>query len=407
MKRSAKDIDITKPETIFPYVAECINRHYKRYSFRGVILKIGKMDVDAYNACIANNDRDALAPAIKNICAECCSRIKARSLKLPPAHIAERQDHTTGKIRQIGEESAYQQIFDYIAVRACSEIWRRRLALQQVSSIKKRGQIMGVKMIKSWAEKDRAASAYAAKHGLRYSKKMKYFAKLDVRKCYPSCRLENFLKLFARDCGNKELLWLWEQLLKSHLVDGNKGFMIGALISQWAAQYMLSFTWLYAMQLSYVRRGKKVRSVTHGLLFMDDMVFTGSNRKQLQKALKQITAFTLRNSGLEIKPLWHIHAFDDVGIDMMGYVIHANGKITIRGRNYIRIRRCLLRYNARGRYTLTQARRACSYKGFIKHSDSRKIQKLYGTAKAYRAAAYTVSRHDRQTRRQNNAKSLF
>lgn len=406
MKRSAKNIDITNPDVIFPYVQECVFRHYKRYSFRGLISKIGKMDNDAYGVCVANNDRDMLIPAIKNICKESCERIKAKNLMLPPAHIAEREDRTTGKMRQIGEESAYQQVFDYIAVRSCNDIWRRRLALQQVSSIKKRGQIMGVKMIKSWAQKDKAAAAYAVKHGLRYNKKMRYFAKLDVKKCYPSCRIANFLKLFRRDCGNKDILWLWETLLKSHLVDGNKGFMIGALVSQWAAQYMLSFTWLHAMQLGSVRRGKKIKSVTHGLLFMDDMVFAGSNRKELRKALKSITAFTAQNVGLEIKPLWHIHPFDRFGIDMMGYVVHANGKITIRGRNYIKIRRCLLRYNARGRYTLKQARRACSYKGFIKHSDSRTIQKLYGAAQAYRAAADIVSRHDKK-RRQQNAKSLF
>lgn len=406
MKRSAKNIDITNPDVIFPYVQECVFRHYKRYSFRGLISKIGKMDNEAYSACIANNDRDMLIPAIKNICKESCERIKDKNLMLPPAHIAEREDRTTGKMRQIGEESAYQQVFDYIAVRSCNDIWRRRLALQQVSSIKKRGQIMGVKMIKSWAKKDKAAATYAVKHGLRYSKKMRYFAKLDVKKCYPSCRVANFLRLFQRDCGNKDILWLWETLLKSHLVDGNKGFMIGALVSQWAAQYMLSFTWLHAMQLGSVRRGKKIKSVTHGLLFMDDMVFTGSSRKELRKALKSITAFTTQNAGLEIKPLWHIHPFDRVGIDMMGYVVHANGKITIRGRNYIKIRRCLLRYNARGRYTLKQARRACSYKGFIKHSDSRTIQKLYGAAQAYRAAADIVSRHDKK-RRQQNAKSLF
>lgn len=407
MKRSAKNIDITNPKVIYPYAAECIFRHYKRYSFRGLLLKIGKMDIATYNACIANDDRAALITAINNICAEACKRITAGNLKLSPAHIRERQDTTTGKIRQIGEESAFQQIFDYIAVRSCNDIWRRRLALQQVSSIKNRGQIMGVKMLRSWAEKDRAAAAYAKKHSLHYTRRMKYFSKLDVRKCYPSCRLETFLNLFQRDCGNKDLLWLWKELLTSHLVDGNKGFMIGALVSQWAAQYMLSFTWLYAMQAGYIRRGKKVRSITHGLLFMDDMLFTGSNRKKLFKALEEISIFTKENTGLDIKPLWHIHAFDDAGIDMMGYIVHANGKITIRKRNYVRIRRCLLRFNAHKRYTLKQARRVCSYKGFIKHSDSRKIQEKYKAVKAFNAAAAVVSRHDKQRRQKSCRKSIL
>lgn len=406
MKRSAKNIHITNPEVIFPYVAECVFRHYKRYSFKGLILKIGKMPEEEYKICVANSDKEALVPYIKNICIEAAQRIKARDLRLPPCHIRERKDHTTGKIRQIGEECAFQQCFDYIAVRSCSEIWKRRLALQQVSSIKGRGQIMGVKMIRQWAIKDKTAAAYARAHNQRYSRKMKFFGKLDVKKCYPSCRLIVFITLFKRDCGNKDILWLWEDLLKRHLVDGNEGFMIGALVSQWAAQYLLSFTWHYAMELGYIRRGKRVRSISHGLLFMDDMVYTGANRQKLRKALEDISAFTLAKVGLNIKPLWHIHCFADVGIDMMGFVVHQNGKITIRGRDYIRVRRCLIRYNARKRYTLKQARRACSFKGFVKHSDSRKIQETYSTAKAFKAAAGVVSRYDKK-RSKDHGKGLF
>ena len=406
MKRSAKTIDIKNPEVIFPFVAECIFRHYKRYSFKALLLKIGKMPEEEYKACVANSDKEALVPYIKNICVEAAKRIAERDLKLPPCHIRERKDHTTDKIRQIGEESAMQQCFDYIAVRSCNEIWKRRLALQQVSSIKGRGQIMGIKMIRSWAIKDKTAAAYARAHGQRYSRKMKLFAKLDVKLCYPSYRLAVFMALFRRDCGNADILWLWEDLLKRHLVDGNEGFMIGSLVSQWAAQYLLSFTWHYAMSLSYTRRGKRMRHITHGLLFMDDMLYTGSNRQKLRMALEDISDFTLQKTGLNIKPLWQIHLFADVGIDMMGFVVHQNGKITIRGRDFIRVRRCIIRYNARGRYTLKPARRACTFKGIVKHSDSRKFQETYGTAKAFKAAASVVSRHDRK-RSKDHGKSLF
>ena len=47
-----------------------------------------------------------------------------------------------------------------------------------------------------------------------------------------------------------------------------------------------------------------------------------------------------------------------------------------------------------------------SFKGFVKHSDSRKFQETYGTAKAFKAAASVVSRHDRK-RSKDHGKSLF
>lgn len=77
--------------------------------------------------------------------------------------------------------------------------------------------------------------------------------------------------------------------------------------------------------------------------------------------------------GLTIKPNWHIKKLADCGIDMMGYVVHADGKITIRARNFIHARRLVLRYRRTGVLSCKQAKRLVSYKGFFKYSNCRKV----------------------------------
>lgn len=70
-----------------------------------------------------------------------------------------------------------------------------------------------------------------------------------------------------------------------------------------------------------------------------------------------------------IKQTFAIYSVDRVSIDMMGFVVHANGKVTMRGRNYIKSRRLILRLQRRGMLTFEQSRRLVSFKGFYKFSD--------------------------------------
>ena len=92
-------------------------------------------------------------------------QIKNRRLELEQVRIRKQQDKTTGKIRMIGCEGAMQQVFDYIAVHSCKEIWDARITMQQCSSIPERGQIYGMKLIKKYVLADERAMRYAKKHG--------------------------------------------------------------------------------------------------------------------------------------------------------------------------------------------------------------------------------------------------
>lgn len=396
MKRSCKNIDITDTETVYPWVLDCVLRHKKRHDFRDMLMHIGGMSRRQYYDALHTQNNNAFVQPVYNIARESVRRIAARQLNLRPVRIRQRVDPSSGKIRDIGDEEAMQQVLDYIAVYAAEDIWRRRFVHHQVSSIPGRGQVYGTQIIRKWIQQDNRAMRWAHVHNVKYSRKCKYFVKLDIQKCYPSMRLEIFMQYFQRDCGNDDLLWLWETLLQSHRVNGCQGFMIGALLSQWACQYLLSFVYRYAMDLHKTCRGQAQQLVTHMLLYMDDILLFGTSRSDLKSAVRKVIKYAKDNFGLIIKPNWHIQSIDDAPVDMMGYVNHSTGKTTIRARIFLRARRIALRFLRRRRLNIQQARRIASYKGYFVHSDSRKIVKKLRLTDLFAVAARTISRHDRR-----------
>lgn len=409
MIRSCKNIDIEDWQTVEPWVYECIDRHYKRRDFKRLLLTIGSLSDEDYRRVVKDANKMPLLKAAANLAKEAVRQIKNRTLELEPVHIREMADRSSGKIRQIGKESAMQQIFDYIAKRSCEDIWKRRIVPQQVSSIAGRGQNFGISMIQGWIEADNAAAKWAYKHGKRYYRKCKHYVKLDVRGCFKAMRLARFMKLFRRDCGNEAIIWLWYELLSLHRVDGYERFMIGALPSETAAQYIMSLLYRFAMSLHKQRRGKSAKLINHALLFMDDQIYYGSSRRDLEIAVKKIIKYAADELGLEIKANWHICDMDGIPLDAMGFVVHADSTVTVRPRVFIRARRAALRYLRRSRMTVKQARRLSSYKGYFypnrrkcrkRHIrlnlKTRKVDKKYKLAAVFAKAAAVVSRYERR-----------
>lgn len=198
------------------------------------------------------------------------------------------------------------------------------------------------------------------------------------------------MELFAHDCGNDDILYLWRSLLKSYeKANGCTGFLIGALPSQWAAQFILSF--LY-------RKGICLSGVNHMVMFMDDMLLMGSNRRKLKRAAETLSRYAEAALHLQIKPNWHVKKLANEPIDMMGFVIRYNGKITIRAKNFIHARRMLLR-KQRAPLVYNQAKRLASYKGYFKYSDCRKLRKEMKLKSAFEQAQKIISEHERRKRK--------
>lgn len=391
MKRKCKHINIEDPEVVKPWVTECILRHKKRYDFKKLLIHFGVKKTD-YFAALDSHDYSVFEPAIDRISRDACRRIKQRDLDLPPVRIEQKRDHTTGKLRLIGCESPMQQIFDYIAVFSCEDIWKSRLVPQQASSLPGRGQVYGMRIIRKYVRADNRAIRYARKHGIRYTSKCRYVTKTDVMLCYPSADMDVFMRLFEHDCGNRTIIWLWRSLLMTHKVNGYTGFMIGALVSQWACQFMLSFIYRKAMSIKYVKHGKEYKAINSMLVFMDDMGMFASNRRQLLKAIRIIEAYAKDTLHFTFKPNYAIHTFRQ--IDMMGYVVYRKGTVGMRARNYVKSRRLRLRYERRHYLTFRQAKRLVSYKGFYKYSDYNKGR----MTEVFRFAQKVISKEEKHAK---------
>ena len=402
MKRYCKHIDITDAEFIRPFIADCIFRHYKRHDFRKFLIQHG-LTKERYNDIISHKaDKSCLNSTINNITDMITDLIRREDLSaMKPVTIRTRHDNTCGKVREIGCECPLQQCLDFIAVGASMELFNKRIVPQQCASIDGRGQLYGVRMIQKWIKKDNGAIRYAARHSRKYSPHCKYFVKLDIKKCYPSMRMEHFMRMFRRDCANKKLIWLWRSLLSSHRIDEqHQGLMIGSLISQWAAQYIISFAYRYVMSL-HKYQYKDQTKVSHMCIFMDDMLLIGSNRRELSAAVNLLRRFMLDNFGLRIKEQYNIcELCGSVGIDMMGYVVYRSGKVAVRARNFIKLRRQAMRYNRLRRMTYRQAKHFISYKGYFMHSNNYIMKSSYQMSKAFMYAGLKIGNCERQRKAQ-------
>lgn len=375
MKRSCKHVDITKVATIRNWVSWCISRHYKkRADFRRLICSHGYEPSED-----EKKDDESWWSAVDSISALIVSMIKARKLDVEPPRISEKIDKNSGKRRLIGCESALQQCIDYVAVFSCQEIWNRRIDPLQASSMPGRGQIFIKDKVQKALRKDWARVEYGRRHKTRYARKCRYSAKTDIRKNFPSARYRFFIKKFKKDCANEDIVWLWEALLMTHQVeyvdvDGNvrlyEGFMIGALTSQYAMIYMLSF--------ASVRLRGKVHFVG---CFMDDFQIFESSRKRMRDAIEDMESYMLEEFGLVVKPNWSIRRVDmDVPIDFVGYRLYMDGKVEMRRRNWRKIHR----YLKLPFLTFKQCKTIASLKGMIKHSSSYVIYRDYNFGKVWR-----------------------
>lgn len=381
MKRCCKDIDLTSADTIELFIEKCVKRHGRRRDFRHFILKKGLEN--EYRQFLAKKE-NALYGISHKLSVEIADMIKRRTIPSLNVWASQRYDESSRKMRLIGNETVLQRLLDYIVTYGCKELWKRKLFCQQCASIPNRGQIYGMRLLRHYALSDERAMKYAIAHHIRYTRKCKYFVKLDIRHCYENINRELLMEHLKHDIKNDDMLYLWSCLLKSYecVTDG---ILIGALPSQFASQYLVS---------NICRRALNNIAVTHMVTYMDDMVLFSSNRRKLLKAVNDLIKYANSELHLTIKPNFSIKCFSKEPLDMMGYVVHVNGKVTVRAKAFIHARRLIKRYKRNNYMTYTQAKRLISFKGYFIYSDCQKIQSEF--FKAFKYAQNVISKHERR-----------
>jgi len=117
--------------------------------------------------------------------------------------------------------------------------------------------------------------------------------KLDVRKYFDSINHDQLLRLLTRRFKDVQLHGWLGQIVRSFRGPQRIGLPIGSLMSQHFANFYLG--WLDR----YVKESLKV----HGYVrYMDDMLFWGDSRRDLQRVLGACECFAGDELGLEFKP---------------------------------------------------------------------------------------------------------
>jgi RNA-directed DNA polymerase len=153
----------------------------------------------------------------------------------------------------------------------------------------------------------RRAEHYARRHG--------WFLKLDVAKYFDSishARLSTLIDARFRDA---RVVALWKRIIGAYETNEGCGLPIGALTSQFLANFYLS---------RIDRLAKETLRAPGYVRYMDDMALWSDDRGQLKEGRKRIEAVLMEELGLRLKANWHLQPTAR-GMDFLGYRVLTNG----------------------------------------------------------------------------------
>ncbi|NGM17712.1 reverse transcriptase [Eggerthellaceae bacterium zg-893] len=309
----------------------------------------------------------------EEVLAEAWNMVYRRRLDLEPIRTFERIEPTNGKVRVIGQESPMQQLLDYVACEALQPLLDAKVGYHQCASVKGKGQAHAVRYVKRWVR----------------SPDCRYWAKLDVKKYYPSIDRSVLMAMLRRDVRNEPLLWLVEALISTHTHDS--GLSIGSLLSQRLANYYLAGAYRHVHGLAKERRGKRVQLVGHVLTYMDDWLLTGPDKRNLKMAVRKLVKYMRDVLHLEVKG-WKVSLMDAEPIDLVGFRFWRN-KVTLRPAVFLRARRAYKRARQAKRPTRRQAARCVAYWGYYKASDIRGFVRRNKIKETFDLCRDVVSQH--------------
>lgn len=357
MKRLCKDVDITDRGLISKAVYACLSKKYKRNDVVKYLSQVSGIKQEYIRCIYYRYGKKAMYPFTEIVISKIQNEIKSGNISFPEIWYREKVDGSSGKIRRIGIQNIKQQLHDYIAVEGLKPILKR-IGEYQYASIEGRGTVKGKEVISHWIR----------------NRNMRYFVKLDVRKCFESIDHGKMMEFLRRRVKNEPLLHLIETMLGSF----ERGLSIGSYLSQYLCNLYMSILYHEIKEnMCRTRKGKRgnnrVNLVRHCLIYMDDILLIGPRKRDLEKAAK-LTVRKASEMGLEIKPNYQVRQIDGNCIDMLGFKIYRT-HTEIRGRTFLRVRRSFRR--ARKRLTEGVARKCLSYYGYLKHTNSRRFQRKW------------------------------
>ena len=355
MKRKCKKIDITNLD----YIKMCIDNWYSNKSGKK------KSKPSVIEILTRYGNEDGLARQIQ-------IELKNRCLELEPVRIVNIIDKSNGKERELTIESPKRQICNYIASNALKEL-DSRCGFYQINMREDGSALMAAKYVKGWMNDE----------------SLKYVAHLDVKKCYPSITRENMMQWLRKHVANEDLLWLVDYLLSA-----TDCLSIGSFLSIRLCGLYMSDAYHYVQQnFSYFRKGKRIKTVKHVLIYLDDIFLFSSNARKLTNCVKDVIDYFL-SIGLSIKNTWNMICLKgcDAHIDILGYKIYHN-RITMRRRDYLKTKKSLRDFKKHPKSNKKAMSFVAHHGLFVKHTNSIKFRKKYNVDFYYKLARKVISNY--------------
>lgn len=213
-----------------------------------------------------------------------------------------------------------------------------------------------------------------------------YCYKFDVRKYYPSINHNLLKQKFRRLFKDVELLWLLDEIIDSistaNIRDmrdiwlleedfDETGIPIGNYLSQYCGNfYLSSFD-------HWIREEKRVK---HCFRYMDDVIIFGGSKPELRALRRDVEAYFLKELRLQIKDNWQIFPTYIRGVDYVGYRIFLDFTLLRKSscKAFKKKMAAIRQKTANGQ--LMNYSEWCainSYKGWLKHCDSYRLQQKY------------------------------
>ena len=144
----------------------------------------------------------------------------------------------------------------------------------------------------TFACREGKGSLAAVKRAQQNARRSGWYCQIDIKSFFPSIDHATLKNMLARKFKNKQLLELVDRIIDSHEYLPGKGLPIGALTSQHFANFYLSHVDRFLLEeadtLGYVR-------------YMDDMVWWGSSKEEVKRALEEVLVLIENRLRLTVK----------------------------------------------------------------------------------------------------------
>ncbi len=217
--------------------------------------------------------------------------------------------------RELREDSyrfgAYRrfEVFDRKKRLICAAPFRDRVAMHAMMRIC-HPVFDGYQIYDSYASRLGKGTYSALDRARRYARRYKWYAKLDVCKCFDSISHEKLFGLLCSLFKDRQLLGYFHQLIEGYSTRPGRGVPIGNLTSQYFVNHYLGVADHYLKEV--VKAPAMVR-------YMDDVVLFFNDRSFLGEAVTRYHAFL--SDSLLLESHDPVMNYTRCGVPFLGYVV--------------------------------------------------------------------------------------